>query len=52
MKELSSQCGVLAIAVRDAGARRDALTIFEAGQDELPGYGVEAGADAGVPSDG
>jgi hypothetical protein len=33
-------------------AGRDALAIFVGGQDQLLGYWVEAGADAGVPSDG
>jgi hypothetical protein len=44
MKELSRKYGGLAIAGRDAGAPRDALDIYEVGQDRLPDYRVVAGA--------
>jgi hypothetical protein len=44
MTKLSGKDGGFDIADRDAGAPRDALAIYESGQDGLSGYRVEAGA--------
>jgi hypothetical protein len=52
MKDLSRKYGGFDIAGRDAGTPRDALAIYEARQNELPGYRVEAGAYEDVSSEG
>jgi hypothetical protein len=49
--EQTRKYGGIAIAGRDTGAPRDALAIYEAGQDKLPIYRVEAGAYRDVISD-
>jgi hypothetical protein len=50
--EQTKKNGGIAIAGMDAGAPRDPLAINESGQDERPGYRVEAGAYRDVTSDG
>jgi hypothetical protein len=52
MKGQSRKYGGHGTAGRDAGAPRDPLAIYKAGQDALPGYRVEASAYNGVASDG
>jgi hypothetical protein len=52
MKKLSRKYGGMDIAGRDAGAPRDALAIYEAGQDDLLGYRVETGDYVDGTSDG
>jgi hypothetical protein len=50
--EQTRKNGGIAIADRDAGALRDALAVYEVGQEKPLGYRIEAGAYEDVDSDG